>query len=63
MEFIDNSRSPGMAERLITLPIKIRVGDDALRRGSRIIGFGERQVLLRRRGIIAKGREKIASWN
>jgi len=52
-----------MAERLITLPIKIRVGDDALRRGSRIIGFGERQVLLRRRGIIAKGREKIASWN
>src|SRR5450755_3682929 len=63
MEFIDNSRFPGMTERLIALPIKIRVSDDALGRGSRIIGFRERQVLLRRRGIIAKGRKKIAAAN
>ena len=48
MEFIDDRRFPGMAERLIALPIKIRVGDDALRRGGRIIDFGERKVLLRR---------------
>ena len=36
---------PRMAERLIALPIEIRVGDDALRRGGGVIDLGQREVL------------------
>ena len=58
MEFIDDRRFPGTAEWLIALPIKIRVRDDALRRAIRIVGFGEGQILLRRRRIVPKGGRK-----
>ena len=61
VELVDDRRCPGVAERLIALPVEIRVGDDALRRGGRIVDLGEGQVLLGRRRIVADGGAKIAT--
>ena len=59
VKLIDDGRFPGMAERLVALPVEIRVSDDALRRGGRVIDLGQGQVLLGRRRIVAEGRAKV----
>jgi hypothetical protein len=61
MKFVNDSRFPGTAERLITLPVEIRMRDDALRRVGSIIDLGQRQVLERRGGIIGECRKKVAA--
>ena len=49
MKLVDDGRLPGVAERLVALPVEIRVGDDALRRGGGVIDLGQGQVFLRAR--------------
>ena len=55
VQLVDDRRSPGVAERLIALPVEVSVGDDALGRRVRVVHIGERQVL-RGRGRIVAGR-------
>src|ERR1019366_9698984 len=63
MEFIDDRRFPGMAQRLVALPVKVRVSNYALRSRGCIVVLRQGQVLLRRGGIVAKSLEKVTSRN
>ena len=61
VKLIDDGRLPGVAEGLVALPVEIRVGDDALGRGGRVIDLGQGQVFLGRGRIIAESRAKVAA--
>ncbi len=61
VELVDDRRCPRVAEGLVTLPVEVRVGDDALRGGRRVVDLGQGQVRLRRGRIVAHGGVEIAA--
>ena len=65
VQLVNHGRGPRQAERLIAAPVEVLVRDDALWRGARVVDVRERQVLPRRRWVVAHGESGIAirRWN